>query len=145
MDKILAPIKQRILQIIDFKEVERTKFFKILGLASSNFRGNALYSEVGGDVIAKILAEFPDINANWLLTGRESMLKEEQKHSINQTIEGNNNTISGKDTLTHSDSSEDKATIKELKKRIAEYEKKLEEKDKQISKLINVIEKLNSI
>ena len=52
MDKILAPIKQRILQIIDFKEVERTKFFKILGLASSNFRGNALCSEVGGDVIA---------------------------------------------------------------------------------------------
>ena len=145
MDKILVPIKQRILQIIDFKEVERTKFFKILGLASSNFRGNALCSEVGGDVIAKILAEFPDINANWLLTGRESMLKEEQKHSINQTIEGNNNTMSGKDTLAHSDNSEYKVTIKELKKRIAEYEKKLEEKDKQISKLINVIEKLNSI
>lgn len=87
MDKILAPIKQRILQIIDFKEVERTKFFKILGLASSNFRGNALYSEVGGDVIAKILAEFPDINANWLLTGGESMLKEEEKPIV-KIVEG---------------------------------------------------------
>ena len=68
-----------------------------------------------------------------------------EKNSIQQSISGDNNTMSGKDTLTHSDSSEDKATIKELKKRIAEYEKKLEEKDKQISKLINVIEKLNSI
>ena len=112
-----------------------------MGLASSNFRGNALCSEVGGDVIAKILAEFPDINANWFLRVGKVCLKEEQKHSINQTIEGNNNTMSGKDTLAHSDNSEYKVTIKELKKRIAEYEKKLEEKDKQISKLINVIEK----
>jgi transcriptional regulator len=77
MDKILSPIKQRILQFVDFKQVERKNFFGELNVATSNFRGNALYSEVGGDVIAKILSIYPELNAEWLLTGNGKMLKSE--------------------------------------------------------------------
>ena len=77
MDKILAPIKQRILQFVDYKQIERKNFFGELNVATSNFRGNALYSEVGGDVIAKILSNHPKLNAEWLLTGNGDMLKDE--------------------------------------------------------------------
>lgn len=43
--------------------------------AASNFRSDALKSEVGGDVIAKILSLHPELNAEWILTGKGSMLK----------------------------------------------------------------------
>lgn len=90
MDKILAPIKQRILQVIDYKQVERIKFFKNLNIAASNFRGNGVYSEVGGEVIAKILAEFPEINSEWLLTGQGKMLKNEVQKEVSAPITGQN-------------------------------------------------------
>jgi len=78
MEKILAPIKQRILQYVDYKQIERKNFFGELNVASSNFRGNALYSEVGGDVIAKILSNHSKLNAEWLLTGNGEMLKKQE-------------------------------------------------------------------
>ena len=82
MDKILAPIKQRILQFVDYKQIERKNFFGELNVATSNFRGNALYSEVGGDVIAKILSNHPKLNAEWLLTGNGEMLKSEEALAV---------------------------------------------------------------
>ena len=82
MDKILAPIKQRILQFVDYKQIERKNFFGELNVATSNFRGNALYSEVGGDVIAKILSSHPKLNAEWLLTGNGEMLKSEEALAV---------------------------------------------------------------
>jgi transcriptional regulator len=85
MDKILAPIKQRILQFVDYKQIERKNFFGELNVATSNFRGNALYSEVGGDVIAKILSNHPKLNAEWLLTGNGKMLKSEGDTEVIKT------------------------------------------------------------
>lgn len=75
MDKILAPIKGRILQYVEFKGFEKIKFFTSLGASASNFRGNGLKSEVGGDVIAKILAQDSDLSSEWLLLGNGDMLK----------------------------------------------------------------------
>lgn len=75
MDKILAPIKQRILSILDEKGVKKGQFFAEIGLAASNFRGISLYSEVGGDTIVKVLTTFPDVRPEWLLTGKGEMLK----------------------------------------------------------------------
>ena len=94
MDKILAPIKQRILQFVDYKQIERKNFFGGLNVATSNFRGNALYSEVGGDVIAKILSNHPKLNAEWLLTGRGEMLKPEHENQSQEVtiIKGNRKT-----------------------------------------------------
>lgn len=87
MEKILAPIKQRILQFIDFKNFERLKFFKNLNISASNFRGQGVYSEVGGEVIAKILAEYSELDAEWLLTGKGNMLKSEVKKEPVQKVQ----------------------------------------------------------
>lgn len=81
MDKILAPIKQRILKYIDFKGFEKIKYFESLGVAASNFRSSSLKSEAGGDVIAKILSLNPDLSSEWLLIGKGSMLKEDAQIS----------------------------------------------------------------
>lgn len=75
MDKILAPIKQRILFFIDSQGFTKKHFFEKLKISASNFRSNGLYSEIGGDVIAKILSEHKELNTEWLLTGNGQMLK----------------------------------------------------------------------
>lgn len=75
MDKILAPIKHRILQYIDNKGFEKIKFLENLGVSASNFRGSSLKSEIGGEVIAKILSQDETLSADWLLTNMGSMFK----------------------------------------------------------------------
>lgn len=75
MDKILAPIKQRVLEIPIIKGITKKKFFEDLEVSSSNFRTNSLKSEVGGDVIAKILSIHDDISSEWLLLGIGEPLK----------------------------------------------------------------------
>jgi len=77
MDKISAPIKNRILQFINNKGFEKKKFFEELEVSASNFRGTSLKSEVGGDVIAKISSSYPEINLNWLISGKGIMIKED--------------------------------------------------------------------
>lgn len=76
-DKILAPIKGRVLKYVENKGFEKKSFFEKLGVASSNFRGNALFSEISSDVIAKILTADKQANPEWLLTGKGEMLKSE--------------------------------------------------------------------
>lgn len=74
MDKILAPIKQRILQFIDFKGFDKGKFFSELGVAASNFRSKSLYSEVGAELVAKISSVYPELNLYWLINGSGEMI-----------------------------------------------------------------------
>ncbi len=86
MDKILAPIKQRIIQFIDFKGFEKKKFFESLAISASNFRSQSLFSEAGGDVIAKISSHYPEINPEWLLSGNGPMFKSDKNFPIEKNL-----------------------------------------------------------
>lgn len=130
-DKILAPIKSRVIQFIENQNIEKKFFFEKLGVASSNFRGNALYSEISADVIAKILSQYPYADSEWLLTGKGSMLKDDAKGSISQKAKGNNNTQigSGSATITRNkghSSEPEKNKVHELEKLLNEKNQELE-------------------
>ena|SRR5690554_130477 len=86
MDKILAPIKQRILKVIEFKGLEKKKFFEEMNVSASNFRSKSLHSEVGGELLAKISSLYPDINIEWLITGKGEMLLSEEENEVFQTV-----------------------------------------------------------
>lgn len=68
-------IKDRIIQLIEYKGIAKESFYKKIGVTSANFRGKAKESDVVSVTIAKILSEIPDVNTEWLLTGKGSMLK----------------------------------------------------------------------
>lgn len=72
-------VKDRIVQIIDYKGIAKESFFKNIGVSSANFRGKAKESDVGTITIAKILSEIPDVNPEWLITGVGSMLRDSGK------------------------------------------------------------------
>ena len=48
-------------------------------MTSANFRGEAKKTPLNSNAIANILSELPDVNSEWLLTGRGEMLKTEEK------------------------------------------------------------------
>ena len=74
MDKI-STIKERILSFLECNGIKKADFYQATGVADSNFKGKNLYSQPGGDVLVKILTSYPNISAEWLLTGEGDMLK----------------------------------------------------------------------
>ena len=55
MDKILPPIKQRVIDFIADQNIKKVDFFNTTDISASNFKGKGMESELGGDKIAKIL------------------------------------------------------------------------------------------
>ncbi|MBS4057792.1 MAG: hypothetical protein KGZ82_10790 [Bacteroidales bacterium] len=73
-DKIFSPIKERVLQYVDYKSIYREKFYLQTGISPSNFKGSAAKSELGGDKIVKILTTYPDLSPIWLTLGQGNMI-----------------------------------------------------------------------
>ena len=71
----ISPIKQRILQFVEKKNIRLVDFFTKSGVNYSNFKGKSQKSELGGDKIAKIIAAFPEISPLWLISGKGPMLR----------------------------------------------------------------------
>ncbi len=74
MDKI-STIKTRILTFLEKSGIKKVDFYQEVGLKDSNFKGRNLSSQPGGEMIIKILTSYPNLSAEWLLTGRGAMLK----------------------------------------------------------------------
>lgn len=77
METIFTNIKERVLQITDYKGVSKERFFENLGVTYGNFKGKAKEKALSSDILAKIVSSNPDINPEWLLTGHGKMLKVE--------------------------------------------------------------------
>ena len=71
----ISPIKERILQYIDFKDISKKDFVKNLTMSYENLKGLSLKSELGGDKLCEILLEYDEISPEWLITGKGNMLK----------------------------------------------------------------------
>jgi hypothetical protein len=74
MDKI-STIKQNILYFAESQGFKKEDFFNKIEISYSNFKGKSLFSEIGADKLVKILTNYPQINADWLLTGKGEMLR----------------------------------------------------------------------
>lgn len=89
-----------------------------------------------------IYSKCVDIDGNWLLTGKGSMLKDDAKKVLSQNIKGNSNVMSGNDTSiidTKSNAKELKEQLKECKKLLVLKDKEIDRQKKQIDKLFNML------
>lgn len=80
-------IKEKIFTFLEYKGIKKVDFFDATGISDSNFKGKNLQSQLGGDMIVKILTTYPDLSAEWLLTGRGSMLKETPENNNLSNLE----------------------------------------------------------
>ena len=91
MDKILSPIKERVLKYVEYKGIAKETFFSELGISYSNFKGKGAKSELGSDKVVQILTNYSEINPEWLLMGSGSMLKDMSIDEVNKTLPIYNN------------------------------------------------------
>lgn len=80
-----SPIKKRILQVIDLKNITKYEFYKKSGITRGILDQNNGISE---ENIARFLECMPDVNANWLLTGEEPTFTD-----LSTPIKGSKNII----------------------------------------------------
>ena len=126
-------LKEKILQYLEFKGFSKYEFYQKTGVSNGVLSQKSGLSE---DNLLRFLSCYKDVNPEWLLTGKGSMIKSEEKSRINQNITGNSNIQSGNDTSITGDC---KQQVEKLEAKLQEYEEKLAEKDKQIEKLFKMI------
>lgn len=69
-------ITDRILKIIELKNINKSQFYKATGL-SNGFLDKV--KDIGASKIEYILNTYPEINPEWLITGNGDMLKNESE------------------------------------------------------------------
>lgn len=112
-------IKDRIIQLIEYKSIPKEQFYIKIGMTSANFRGKARGTPLNSNAIANILSEIPDVNADWLLTGNGKMLKGDSESPL----------------ITQSND-----VVLLLKEQLKEKEEEIKIQHKYIGKLENILE-----
>lgn len=80
MDKKLT-IKDKILSFLETKGINKADFYAETGIEPSNFKGKNKDSLPGSAMLVKILTKYPELSADWLLTGEGEMVKKKQSPS----------------------------------------------------------------
>lgn len=79
MDTKITSIKERILQIAEYKGFTNEKFCEKIGVSYSNFKGNRKFTSIGSEYLATILTVFSEISPDWLILGKGEMLRDINK------------------------------------------------------------------
>lgn len=153
-DKFITNIKSRVIEVANFKGVSLEKFFLELGVTYGSFKGKHKKTSLNSSVIERLHQLYPDINLEWLISGRGSMVSEHRggafvgDNNVYQSIiapsvkqiapslpEGSiaNEIAKHKDELIN----ELRGQINELREHIATLKNELDRKDTIISHLIN--------
>lgn len=92
----IVEMKDRIKKIIDYKGISAGELADLLDVQRSNvshiLNGR---NKPGAVFIERLLLTFPDVNARWLLTGKEDMLNTISNNTI-KTASGRNDIASNK-------------------------------------------------
>lgn len=76
----ISPIKQRILQFAEDLGISKRTFYARIGVSRGTLEAKSGITE---DVLAKFIAEFPEINIEWLITGKGDVLRSNTPNRIN--------------------------------------------------------------
>lgn len=75
--------KERILQFIESKGISKNKFYIETGIS------NGVLDKKSGlsmDTVEKFYSKYPEINPEWILTGKGDMLKEDENPNIEHVL-----------------------------------------------------------
>ncbi len=136
-------IKERIIQFIDLKGVTKEHFYNKIGMTSANFRGKAKETPINSTAIENILSEFPDLNLDWLITGKGEMTKMSTQIVKNEGTTNNQNNINapveGNITIPQNEMYNIIEIQRELNNIIKTSQEQLSESQKQVSDLIEIL------
>lgn len=130
----MSNIKERVLLIAESKRISKTEFFKDLGLSYANFKGIQKSSSLSSDAIVTILTNYPDIDPEWLVTGKGEMLRQES------TVLRDKTEFYGEPVVVNE---VEQTLIDVLKMVISSQEKTIQSLEKQVLFLEDEVQKLS--
>lgn len=130
----MSNIKERVLLIAESKGINKTSFFKDLGLSYANFKGIQKTSSLSSDAIVTILSRYPDVNPSWLVTGKGEMY---EGNSLIAQERGQAYLASNLEEATES-------LIRAMEKIIAAHEATIQSQTKTIQSLENQLKNLKA-
>lgn len=71
-EQLISPIKQRILYFAGTLGISKRDFYTKIGVSRGTLESKTGITE---DVITKFFATYPEVNIEWLMTGRGDMLQ----------------------------------------------------------------------
>lgn len=77
----ISPIKQRILLFAASLGISKRDFYTKIGVSRGTLESKTGITE---DVITKFFATYPEVNIEWLMTGRGEMLSDESVAPVKQ-------------------------------------------------------------
>jgi transcriptional regulator with XRE-family HTH domain len=116
-------MKERLLEFLAYLGVGQTKFEEEAGLSRGLI--NNIKGGISSNTISKITSKYPELNSEWLVSGKGEMLKT----TVNQ------NNVEGDNIQGHN------VTVK--KTETEKFIDLLQTKDEQMNRLIGIIEKLS--
>lgn len=129
-----SPIKQRILLFLSDRGVTPYEFYKNTGVTRGILTQNNGISE---DNISRFLAYFPEVNIEWLMTGKGEMIK--TKHTPEALIPENEPIPSNKDNKNEATKQDFSASI------IERFLATIQEQAEEIGRLRERVEQLECI
>ena len=144
-DKYLS-IKERLIQFLAYLEIGQTKFEEKVGMSRGHI--NNMGENLTSKTLSKIKIAYPELNEDWLLTGKGEMIKSvnTQNAKGNNSINSNINNIEGNVTISHNDFSNllelqkgYQEAQKELNEILKTAQNQLSESQKQVSDLIEIL------
>jgi hypothetical protein len=78
----MTKIKERIIYFVENQGIKKGLFFEKIDVSSANFRGNAINTPLNSTTIENIITNYPQLNLQWLITGKGEMINENEEISI---------------------------------------------------------------
>jgi transcriptional regulator with XRE-family HTH domain len=138
---------QRLKEFIDYKKLKVSTFEKKVGMSNASI-SKPLKSggTIGADKLENIVQIFPELNTEWLLTGKGEMIKKPQPYPPAEKyseLEDELQDYKNRFVLMEKEIEDLHRLVKEKDVRIEEKEKQLGEKDLQIRELLGLLNKKN--
>jgi ectoine hydroxylase-related dioxygenase (phytanoyl-CoA dioxygenase family) len=130
--------RERIIQFVEYKNISKNKFYRETGLSNGFLDKN---NHPGADKLEQIIYAYPEINPEWLITGRGEMLKKTTEGIVNGSgvvIRGKNKNTSIDNRHYYSDSPD------VLRAQVEKMDDILREKDDYITELKETIRELKN-
>lgn len=128
--------KRRILEFIKNQNITIPIFFQKTGIKRGFLDSDKLDQAVSDRHFSMIIAAFPDLSVDWLITGEGPMLR----NNIVQSIEGDHNiqTAGNGNIMVSNKELDDKISF--LEDKVLFLTEQLKEKDNQINTLLSIIQ-----
>lgn len=138
----METVKERLIAFIAHKHISKAEFSRMIGVSQAYV--TSIRGSMSPDKIQRIAMVFPELNIEWLMTGKGNML---------QSVSGNGVVINGDNRMNnatidnrhyYSDSPDVlRAQIDVLEERIKEKDAQIKEKDAQIKQLLDILQGKN--